>query len=201
MRAEASALDPHHARFACILVTIVMFALRSPHIRRSTGVRVVRHAVGPREVILVALVAVGLLVLPLMWVFTALLAWADIALSSAAFAGGLVLAALGLWLLHRSHVDLGRNWSNTLQVREGHALVTGGVYRRVRHPMYGALLLHALGQALFVPNWIAGPAYLVTFVLLVAARMGPEERMMAETFGEDWSRYRARTARLLPGVW
>ena len=106
-----------------------------------------------------------------------------------------------MWLFHRSHADLGTNWSITLEVREGHRLVTGGVYRRIRHPMYTALFLYCLGLALAVPNWIAGPSYLVAFGLLFALRLGPEERMMRETFGREYDDYAARTQRLVPGVW
>jgi len=52
----------------------------------------------------------------------------------------------------RTHKDLGRNWSVTLEVREQHALVTNGVYSRVRHPMYSAFWLWALAQALLLPK-------------------------------------------------
>jgi protein-S-isoprenylcysteine O-methyltransferase Ste14 len=64
---------------------------------------------------------------------------------------------VGLWLFAKSHADLGTNWSLTLEVREKHQLVTHGIYRALRHPMYSALLLYSLGQALVVPNWIVGP--------------------------------------------
>ena len=114
---------------------------------------------------------------------------------------GTACMALGLWLFYRSHADLGTNWSITLEVREGHRLVTEGVYRRVRHPMYAALLLFSAGQALVLPNWVAGPAYLVAFAILLAFRLGPEERMMAAEFGGEYGAYQARTKRLLPGVW
>jgi protein-S-isoprenylcysteine O-methyltransferase Ste14 len=50
-------------------------------------------------------------------------------------------------------------------------------------------------------RWIAGPSYLVAMVLLFVFRLGPEERMMAERFGPDWEAYRARTSRLLPGIY
>jgi protein-S-isoprenylcysteine O-methyltransferase Ste14 len=75
------------------------------------------------------------------------------------FAVGILVLVVGLWIFHRSHADLGTNWSITLAVREQHRLVTEGVYRRVRHPMYLALFLYSLGQALALPNWIAGPSY------------------------------------------
>ena len=76
-----------------------------------------------------------------------------------------------------------------------------GVYRSLRHPMYSALLLYSTGQALAVPNWIAGPSYLVVMALLIGLRLGPEERMMREQFGKDCEEYVSRTKRLVPGAW
>ena len=108
--------------------------------------------------------------------------------------------AAALWLFYRTHKDLGRNWSVTLEVREQHALVTDGVYRHVRHPMYSAFWLWAIAQALLLPNWIAGPAGLVGFGTLFFLRVGREERLMYETFGEEYRRYVARTARIVPGI-
>jgi protein-S-isoprenylcysteine O-methyltransferase Ste14 len=114
---------------------------------------------------------------------------------------GTLLLVVGLWLFWRSHKDLGRNWSITLQVREGHQLVTRGVYGRIRHPMYTSLLLYSIGQALALPNWIAGPSYLVPFALLLSLRYRAEERMMLDRFGEEYAAYAARTKRLFPGIW
>ena len=67
--------------------------------------------------------------------------------------------------------------------------------------MYTALLLYSVGQALALPNYLAGPSYGVAMVLLIACRLGPEERMMLEEFGEGHSQYMARTKRLVPGLW
>ena len=121
--------------------------------------------------------------------FSPLLAW----LGAATF-------ALALWLFHRTHRELGRNWSVTLEIREQHALVTTGVYSRLRHPMYAAFWLWALAQALLLPNWIAGPAGLVGFGTLFLFRIGREERLMMETFGDEYRRYMARTHRIIPGI-
>lgn len=107
----------------------------------------------------------------------------------------------GLWWFHRSHSDLGAYWSVTLELRENHRLITRGVYRHVRHPMYAALFLYSIGQALMLPNWIAGPSYFVAFGILFALRVGAEERMMLEAFGNEYAAYRARTKLLVPGIW
>ena len=114
---------------------------------------------------------------------------------------GTVCLTLGLWLFHRSHADLGANWSITLEVLEKHRLVRQGFYRRVRHPMYAALLLYSVGQALVLPNFVAGLSPGVSMALLVALRIGPEERMMLEEFGEDYQEYMALTKRLVAGIW
>jgi protein-S-isoprenylcysteine O-methyltransferase Ste14 len=162
--------------------------------------KVAKSARGPGERALLALVAFGFLC-ALIWAVTPLFGFADYPLRSVRFLPGMACLLAGLWLLHRSHADLGADWSITLEIRDRHQLVTSGVYRHLRHPMYLALLLYGLGQALVLPNWLAGPAYLAALALLVACRLAPEERLMTETFGADYQAYRARTWRLVPGLW
>jgi protein-S-isoprenylcysteine O-methyltransferase Ste14 len=88
----------------------------------------------------------------------------------------------------------------SLDVREGHALITSGVYSRIRHPMYAAFWLWAMAQALLLSNWVAGPAGLVGFGILYFLRVGEEERLMLDTFGEEYRSYMDRTARIVPGI-
>jgi protein-S-isoprenylcysteine O-methyltransferase Ste14 len=193
-------MNPWIAKGIILAGIIGMAVIRTPHIRRSTVIKVVANRKSTLDSVLVALVSIGLF-LPLIWIATPVLAFADYPLRPISFGAGVICLLIGLWLLHRSHVDLGTNWSNTLEVRERHQLVTDGVYRHVRHPMYLALLLYSLGQVLVVSNWIAGPPFLVVFALLVVLRIRPEERMMLDEFGNDYDAYRARTKRLVPGVW
>ena len=171
-----------------------------PHGQRSRGVPVRKSRKGTLEVVLLIIAWIAFFI-PLLWVVAPVLAFADYPLRPVPLFAGTVCLALALWLFHRSHADLGPNWSITLEVREKHRLVTQGLYRLVRHPMYMALLLYAVGQALVLPNYVAGPSYGVAMALLVALRLGPEERMMLEEFGKDYEEYRARTKRLVPGVW
>jgi protein-S-isoprenylcysteine O-methyltransferase Ste14 len=145
--------------------------------------------------------AAGLGILPAVYVFTSTPAFANYTFRPWQAWLGAAVFAVALWLFYRTHKDLGRNWSVTLEVRERHTLVTEGVYGRVRHPMYSAFWLWALAQALLLPNAIAGPAGLVGFGTLFFLRVGREERMMIETFGDEYRRYMARTARVLPGIY
>lgn len=193
-------MDPWIARAVVVAATVVMIAIRAPHGRRSRGVKVAESRKGTLEVVLLALAWLSFFI-PLLWVAKGVFASADYPLEPIPLAAGVICLAVGLTLFHRSHADLGTNWSITLALRERHTLVTGGVYRSVRHPMYTALLLHSIGQALVLPNWIAGPSYLVAMLLIVAFRLGPEERMMLDEFGSDYEAYRTRTKRLVPGFW
>ena len=193
-------MNPWFAKAVILLASIMMVAIRAPHGQRSRGVPVVRSRRGRLELILLAIAWLAFF-LPLIWIVTPVLAFADYPLRLIPLVAGTVCLLLGLWLFYRSHADLGTNWSVTLEVRERHQLVTQGIYRRIRHPMYTALLLYSVGQALALPNYIAGPSYGVAMALLVALRIGPEERMMLEEFGKNYSEYMARTWRIVPGIW
>ena len=107
---------------------------------------------------LLGLMFVGIFFIPLVYTFTSRLDGADYRLPPGVKrpAGeiGTTVLAMAVWLFWRSHADLGRNWSPSLQLREGHELVTGGVYRSVRHPMYASMWLWGVAQSLLLQNWI-----------------------------------------------
>jgi protein-S-isoprenylcysteine O-methyltransferase Ste14 len=194
-------MTPLVAKVIWCLGVVGWFAIRYPHERRARRTPKLRRSDRGRELVLMVISAAGLGILPAVYVFTNAPAFANYAFRPwQAWLGAAVFAA-ALWLFYRTHKQLGRNWSVTLEVRERHALVTEGVYSRVRHPMYSAFWLWALAQALLLPNWIAGPAGLVGFGTLFFLRVGREEALMIETFGDEYRRYMARTARVLPGIY
>lgn len=193
-------MNPWIAKAVVLAATGVMMAIRAPHGRRSRNVKVAKSHKTPLETGLLVLAWVGFFV-PLIWVASPAVGFAEYSLRSGPLIGGVMCFVIGLWLFYRSHAHLGTNWSITLEVREGHRLITQGVYRRIRHPMSLALALYSSGQALVIPNWVAGPANLIAFAILFALRVHAEERMMFEEFGEEYAAYSARTKRLIPGVW
>jgi len=188
-------MDPWFGKATIIASSIVMVAIRAPHGQRSRAVKVARSRKGASEITLLTFAWLAFVV-PLIWVAAPVFAFADYPLRPTALFFGIVCLAVGLWIFARSHADLGPNWSITLEVREGHQLVTRGLYRHVRHPMYFGLLVYSVGQALVVPNWIACPSYGLAIVLLCAFRLGPEERMIVEEFGADYRAYMRRTKRV-----
>jgi protein-S-isoprenylcysteine O-methyltransferase Ste14 len=193
-------MNPWIAKVVILTASVMMVAIRAPHGQRSRGIKVVTHRKGGRETTLLTLAWAGFFV-PLVWVASPVFSFAEYPLRAGPLAGGVGCLVAGLWLFYRSHADLGTNWSVTLEVREQHRLITQGVYRRIRHPMYTALLLYSAGQALVIPNWLAGPSYLVAFGILFACRVGAEEAMMRAQFGDEYEAYMSRTQRLAPWIW
>ncbi|MFK8253467.1 protein-S-isoprenylcysteine O-methyltransferase [Ancylobacter terrae] len=176
------------------------YAIRFPFERRVKRVKVVDKRDRLRERILLTCSTTGLGIIPGIWVFTGAPKFADYPFTVVQLVLGTLVFGFSLWLFRRTHKDLGKNWSVTLEIKDTHKLITGGVYRHVRHPMYSAFFLWALAQLILIPNLIAGPAGFIGFGILFAFRVGREEAMMLDTFGEEYRAYSARTARIVPGV-
>ena len=147
--------------------------------------------------LLVSLWGLAILI-PIVHMFTRWLSFADYNLPAWSGWIGVATFAMALWLLWRSHADLGQNWRITTEIREGHTLVTSGIFRYIRHPMYFAHWLWGIAQALLIHNWIAGLASLVIIIPIYVLRVRREERMMLEKFGGEYSLYMRQTGRIIP---
>jgi protein-S-isoprenylcysteine O-methyltransferase Ste14 len=189
------------AKLVWCLGVIGWYAIRYPHDRRSrrTPKRLWRDR--RRDFVLLIVSASGMLVVPAVYVFAGWPQFADYPLLPPLAWLGAGVFACALWLFYRTHKDLGRNWSVTLEIRDRHALITSGIYRHLRHPMYAAFWLWAVAQALLLPNWIAGPAGIVGFGTLYFLRVGREEKLMLEMFQDEYRHYMARTGRIVPRIY
>jgi protein-S-isoprenylcysteine O-methyltransferase Ste14 len=189
------------AKAAFVALAVGWYAIRHPFARRSRRTAVARSDYGARETVLLSVSLAGLGVVPFVYVVTGFPRSADYPFRPAQAWFGVLVAAAALVMFRLTHKALGRNWSVSLEVRDAHQLVTDGVYRHVRHPMYTAFWLWAVAQALLLPNWVAGLSGLAGFGTLYVLRVRQEERLMLETFGEAYRAYMARTARLIPWVY
>ncbi|HUG17591.1 MAG TPA: protein-S-isoprenylcysteine O-methyltransferase [Planctomycetaceae bacterium] len=138
------------------------------------------------------------LLLPLLYFFTPWLSFADYPLIEPVRWAGVAAMVVSLWLFWRSHSDLGKNWSVSLEIRENHELVTNGVYRWIRHPMYASIWLWAIAQGMVLANWLAGWSVVPAFAAMYFLRIPREEHLMLETFGEAYRQYSSRTGRIIP---
>ncbi|NTS31860.1 isoprenylcysteine carboxylmethyltransferase family protein [Phyllobacterium sp. BT25] len=181
-----------------VLGIVAWYVIRYPFERRARRVQVTRNARTLTDRMGLGIAFFGLAIVPGFYVATGIPKSADYSPYAFAIVLGAITMLLALWVFRRSHKELGRNWSITLEIREKHKLVSSGPYAFVRHPMYTSFLLIALGQAFLLGNWVAGLAGLVGFSILFFLRVTKEERMMLENFGPEYRDYMERTKRLIP---
>jgi protein-S-isoprenylcysteine O-methyltransferase Ste14 len=127
-----------------------------------------------------------------------LLAWASLSLPLWSRWAGVSIALLGFALLQWAQNTLGKNWSDTPRMIKEQTLITSGPYQSIRHPIYTAFLL-IMGSTLHISaNWLIGFSWVGMTVLEIASRIGFEESLMLEYFGDQYRDYMKKTGRLLP---
>ncbi|KLU58752.1 isoprenylcysteine carboxyl methyltransferase (ICMT) family protein [Peptococcaceae bacterium CEB3] len=106
----------------------------------------------------------------------------------------LVSTVFTLW----SRWTLGKMWATNAAVKTEHRLVTGGPYRITRHPIYTGILGMILGSTFSMEETFALIFILVLIFFFNRIRL--EEKLMVETFGEEYLAYRRRVPKLIPGL-
>ena len=109
----------------------------------------------------------------------------------------LALLLAGLLLTVWARVHLGRNWSGTVTLKEGHELIRSGPYAYVRHPIYTGLSLAMLGCAIACgePRALLGLGLVICSFLY---KLRLEERFMRQLFPGQYQRYSAEVPALVP---
>ena len=183
------------AGFACAWGTLILVWIAGMFFSKPTA----RSAsYSSRLVLLAPLAAAYLLVvfhaIPAAWFCLRL--WPH---SQAIQAAGLALTILGCGFALWARVTLGSNWSGVPKVKLEHELIVKGPYKLVRHPIYSGILLALAGTAIAAGRSVWILVFFLTFVSCFV-KMRQEERLMLETFPEDYPAYRRRVKALIPGV-
>jgi protein-S-isoprenylcysteine O-methyltransferase Ste14 len=110
---------------------------------------------------------------------------------------GIAVGLATVWLGYLAHRTLGASFTPTLKIGESRQLVTQGIYRCIRHPMYTSFFAYLGASFLLTANWLIGMLGLV-YSLLILERVGHEERMMLDTYDEEYRQYVEHTGRFLP---
>lgn len=112
---------------------------------------------------------------------------------------GIILCAAGIAFAIWARRHLGRDWSGTPSIKEGHELVTSGPYRFVRHPIYTGMIIALFGSGLV--NGIIWIIFFVVFTVVFLMRIPVEEGYMMQLFPSQYPEYKKRTKALIPFVW
>lgn len=143
-------------------------------------------------VLLAGVVLLSLPHIPMPWLYRRFLP-----LTASGFWLGAAITVAGLLFSIWARVTLGRNWSSSVTIKEGHELITAGPYGLVRHPIYTGLLTAFVGTAIAVGQMRGLVGFALIFASL-AYKLRLEEKWMRRQFGQTYIDYSRHTAALIP---
>jgi protein-S-isoprenylcysteine O-methyltransferase Ste14 len=113
---------------------------------------------------------------------------------------GMVLLLISLLVYRWTHLYLGKNFTDTVYIREKSVLIVEGPYKWVRHPMYTSALLSALGTGVGLANWFIGITGTVLILMIMIWRTPLEEERLICRHGDDYKRYMRKTGKFIPKI-
>lgn len=127
-----------------------------------------------------------------------LLLWATLPLPWWLRLIGIFIAVAALIFFIWIHKHLGPYFSPELRITDKHMLITTGPYTVIRHPMYTAFYLLHIAAFLMTANWFIGVSWLCGLTVVIILRINREEKMMLDTFGNQYLEYMHRTGKFIP---
>jgi protein-S-isoprenylcysteine O-methyltransferase Ste14 len=143
-------------------------------------------------IFLIAIVIFSTTLVPLRWLYVQL--WP---VGLWPFWLGAAVTIAGLLFAVWARENLGRNWSRSVTIKQGHELITAGPYAVVRHPIYTGILTGFIGTAVALAQ-VRGFIALLLFLLAFWIKLRMEEQWMRAQFGDAYATYARRTAVLVP---
>jgi protein-S-isoprenylcysteine O-methyltransferase Ste14 len=116
--------------------------------------------------------------------------WAEVGIRLSQLSAALALVAFASFRVARTTI-------NPLDPARASTLVTGGIFRLSRNPMYLSLLLLLVAYAVRLDSWVEWLGPVLFAVYVTRFQIIPEERILAVKFGEAYAAYRNRTRRWL----
>ncbi|MDP4133374.1 MAG: isoprenylcysteine carboxylmethyltransferase family protein [Bacillota bacterium] len=113
---------------------------------------------------------------------------------------GAIMIIAGAALNIVGRFNLNSNWANHIKIYDDHKLITNGVYRIVRHPLYASIMLMLFGGCLAYRNWVCILLTAFVFVPFMYYRAKQEERLLEEKF-PGYKEYRNKTGMFFLKLW
>ena len=193
-------MTPFLAKAVVLLVAVGWYVIRYPYQRRARRNPVARTERGPREYLLMGISTAGFGLIPFVYICFDFPRSADYPFHPTQAWLGVLVALGSLFMFRLTHRALGHYWSVSLDLREQHALVTDGIYRYVRHPMYTGMTLTALATPFALGSYIAASAFALIVPVLIYRLIHEERTLRRDLAGYEEYCKRVRR-RLVPSVW
>ena len=187
-----------------ILAALILFTgvgISAYHRRkadRDSGEKLSRQADGAPMMMVIRIFGLLLWFSPLVYLISpAWMSWSKLGLPEPARWLGVLLGMTCIPLIYWLFTSIGKGITPVSATRKEHTLVTHGIYRWVRHPLYtiGSSLIASFG--LMADNWFIILLAILAFIAM-AVRTPKEEANLIEKFGDEYREYMKRTGRFLP---
>ncbi|MHB8906432.1 MAG: methyltransferase family protein [Melioribacteraceae bacterium] len=113
---------------------------------------------------------------------------------------GLIMFVVFSWLQVLSYKSLKNSYAQEVVIMKDHKLITGGIYKFIRHPQYLSQLLSDLGAGLALLSYIVVPVVVLIEIPLFIMRALLEDKLLQKHFGEEYSAYKKRSGFIIPFV-
>jgi len=112
----------------------------------------------------------------------------------------ILLVVGSVWMANSAIRELGRQWSFQARLIEDHKLITSGVYKIVRHPIYSAMLGMLIATAFIFSHWLAAIIAIPVFLIGTKIRTVTEEKLLSEVFPGEYKAYAEKVPAFVPFV-
>lgn len=110
---------------------------------------------------------------------------------------GAALFFFGLTIMIVAQITLFRFYSSTLVIRVGHKLITHGIYKFVRHPIYLGGIIALMGIPIYCSS-LYGFLTMSVLIPIILNRIRMEERLLTDEFGDEHRAYKEAVKKLIP---
>lgn len=112
----------------------------------------------------------------------------------------MVIASWGVMIVISSFRYLSLLVFIGLKSRVESGLITGGIHKHVRHPIYSGTILIVIGMLLYLPTSVSWMIGIITFMYLSVGIYFEEQKLVGE-FGESYVSYKRKTPAIIPKLW
>ena len=114
---------------------------------------------------------------------------------------GFVLLIIGVGIDIFARKEIGNNWTSgeEYQIKENQKLITTGIYKYIRHPIYTGFALSFIGAEMVAGSWL----FVAFFAYFISSYVQGkrEEKILLGHFGEKYKDYMKKTKMLIPWIW
>ncbi|MEW5939886.1 MAG: isoprenylcysteine carboxylmethyltransferase family protein [Chloroflexota bacterium] len=165
---------------------------------RETGEKISRSADGNAMMTIIRVFGLVLWLSPLVYLINPQwMTWSKVGLPEWTRWLGVITGILCVFGIYWLFSSIGSGITPTSATRKEHKLVTHGIYRWVRHPLYAIGSSFIVSFGLIADNWFIAAFGVLAFILM-AIRTPKEEANLIAKFGDEYREYMNRTGRFLP---